>query len=104
MQHNDQFGLWLRQRRKVLDLTREDLANQVGCAVVTLKKIENVGQRPSKQMAERLAKALALSPSEQDAFVAFARGVSAIPPAVLSPGTASQVTHHLPSPSTTFVG
>ena len=32
------FGQWLKQRRKTLNLTREDLAQRVGCAAVTLSK------------------------------------------------------------------
>ena len=34
------FGYWLRRRRKALDLTQEALARQVGCAVITIRKIE----------------------------------------------------------------
>ncbi len=48
------FGYWLRRRRKALDLTQDELARQVGCAIGTLKKIETDERRPSKQLAERL--------------------------------------------------
>ncbi|MGB4975383.1 MAG: helix-turn-helix transcriptional regulator [Anaerolineae bacterium] len=34
------FGQWLKQRRKALGLTQKDLAQQGGCAEVTLRKIE----------------------------------------------------------------
>jgi transcriptional regulator with XRE-family HTH domain len=34
------FGRWLKQRRKMLDLTQEALAERVGCAVPTIRKFE----------------------------------------------------------------
>src|SRR5436853_3455353 len=67
------FGQWLKQRRKVLDLTREDLAGRIGCAVVTLRKIEADERRPSKQIAELLAEFLNIPFHERAAFVRFAR-------------------------------
>src|SRR5262245_11067224 len=104
MQRDNQFGSWLRGRRKALDLTQAELASQIGCAVVTVKKIETTAQRPSKQMAERLAKVLSIAPPEQAAFVAFARGLSATPPAGLPLRTEASLADHLPSPPTPFVG
>ena len=47
------FGAWLKRRRKALDLTQEALARLVGCAVVSIRKIEADEQRPSRQTAER---------------------------------------------------
>src|SRR5258705_10662838 len=67
------FGQWLKQRRKALDLTREDLARRIGCAAVTLYKIEADERRPSKQIAELLAEHLNIIPDERAAFVNFAR-------------------------------
>src|SRR5829696_5988205 len=67
------FGQWLKQRRKALDLTREDLAGRIGCAAVTLYKIEADERRPSKQIAELLAEHLNIAPAEHAAFVNFAR-------------------------------
>ena len=34
------FGRWLQRRRKALDLTQEELAQRVGCAAETIRKIE----------------------------------------------------------------
>jgi transcriptional regulator with XRE-family HTH domain len=34
------FGAWLKLRRQALDLTQAELAQQVGCAEVTLRKLE----------------------------------------------------------------
>lgn len=34
------FEDWVHQRRKALDMTQAELAARVGCATVTIKKIE----------------------------------------------------------------
>ncbi len=34
------FGEWVRQRRHILDLTQQELADRVGCARITLRRIE----------------------------------------------------------------
>ena len=52
------FGYWVRRQRRALDLTQRALAECVGCAVATIKKIEADERRPSAQMAERLAACL----------------------------------------------
>ena len=49
------FGTWLRLKRKSLDLTREALADRVGCSPATIRKLEAEERRPSSQIAERLA-------------------------------------------------
>ncbi len=67
------FGYWLKERRKILDLTQLELAQQVGCAVITLQKIESGKRCPSKQMAERLADQLGITSAERPLFVQFAR-------------------------------
>lgn len=63
------FGPWLKQRRISLDLSRAELANSVGCAVDTLRKLELEKRRPSKQLANRLADCLHLSPAERTVFL-----------------------------------
>jgi serine/threonine protein kinase/DNA-binding XRE family transcriptional regulator len=67
------FGRWLRERRKVRDISREALARRVGCAVVTIKKIENGERRPSRQIAELILDALAVPSEERTAIVRLAR-------------------------------
>jgi class 3 adenylate cyclase len=74
MDGNASFGLWLRRRRKVLDLTQADLARRVGCAEVTIRKIEADERRPSQQIARRLADCLALSAADHAAFLKAAHG------------------------------
>lgn len=72
METIDSFGYWVRRRRKALDLTQGDLAQRVGCAVVTLRKIEADERRPSLAMAQRLAKCLMLPAAESSRFIATA--------------------------------
>jgi transcriptional regulator with XRE-family HTH domain len=67
------FGKWLRHRRRSLDLTQEELAHQVGCAPITIRKLEGDEMRPSKQLAEALSGPLRIPPNQRDEFVRFAR-------------------------------
>ncbi len=67
------FGLWLRQRRKALDLTRERLAECAGCSVSALRKIEDDERRPSRQLAELLAECLSIAPEDRLTFLKVAR-------------------------------
>jgi predicted ATPase/class 3 adenylate cyclase len=72
------FGRWVQRRRKALDLTQEQLAQRVGCAAETLRKIEADARRPSRQIAERLAEALELPEAERVAFIEAARAERAV--------------------------
>ena len=67
------FGHWLKKRRKALDLTQNELAKHVGCATITIQKIEANQRRPSKQMTRLLAEHLGISMEEYQEFVKFAR-------------------------------
>jgi WD40 repeat protein/serine/threonine protein kinase/DNA-binding XRE family transcriptional regulator len=67
------FGYWVRRRRRALDLTSEQLAHQVGCAGVTIRKIETDERRPSRQIAERLATCLQIPEADRPAFLRAAR-------------------------------
>jgi transcriptional regulator with XRE-family HTH domain len=69
------FGRVVRNRRRALDLTQDELANRVGCAAITVRKIEAGDMRPSQQVAARLAVALALPADEQASFIRAARAV-----------------------------
>jgi tetratricopeptide (TPR) repeat protein/transcriptional regulator with XRE-family HTH domain len=68
------FGYWVQQRRKVLDLTRLELAQRVGCAPITIKKIERDERRPSRQIANLLADHLVIPDPDRDKFIRMARG------------------------------
>ncbi len=102
------FGRWLRQRRRLLDLTQDELAQRVGCSVVTIRKIETDERRPSKQIAARLADSLAIPPADRAAFLRAARadlaaalpGAPTQPPDQPPPGAAAR---RLPSGTVTFL-
>ena len=49
------FGEWVQRRRNQLRYSRTELARQVSCSPVTIKKIERDERRPSVQIAELLA-------------------------------------------------
>ncbi len=68
------FGYWVRRRRLALDLTQAMLARRVGCATVTIKKIERDERRPSRLMAQRLAESLGIPSEQQEGFIQRARG------------------------------
>ena len=74
MEGSASLGRWIKQRRKALDLTQDELARRVGCATVTLQKIEADERRPSRQIAERLANQLELTPEDRASFLRSARG------------------------------
>jgi predicted transcriptional regulator len=42
------LGLWIKRRRKALDLTQDDLARLVGCSKELITKIEGDARRPSR--------------------------------------------------------
>ena len=67
------FGKWLRRRRRVLDMTQEELAHRVGCAPITIRKLEGDEMRPSKQLAESLSGPLGIPLNQREEFVRFAR-------------------------------
>ena len=78
------FGEWIKSRRHALDLTQKEVAECVGCSVVTVRKIEANERQSSKSMALRLAECLEIATEDQTAFVAFARG-SNTPPTIAAP-------------------
>src|SRR5215510_5899407 len=104
MKFKGSFGDWLKQRRKALDLTQQELADQVGCAEVTIRKIEGDVTRPSKQIAERMADVLAIASEERSAFVSFARRMADKPPSLPVEANSLRPTHNLPPQPTPFVG
>jgi len=67
------FGLWIRKRRKALDITQQELAQRVGCSLSLIFKIESDERRPSRQIAELLAKQLEIPTEQRDLFLKVAR-------------------------------
>jgi transcriptional regulator with XRE-family HTH domain len=83
------FGIWLKRRRKALDLTQAALAQLVGCSVVSIRKFEGDEQPPSRQLAELLATQLQIPPNERVTFIQFARvGLDSAPPTLPLPAEA----------------
>src|SRR5690349_17981294 len=56
------FHLWMKQRRAELDLSRTELADLVGCSLAMIRQLEQGRRRPSRQLAERLARYLQIAP------------------------------------------
>ncbi|MFT3894417.1 MAG: NB-ARC domain-containing protein [Anaerolineales bacterium] len=97
---NYSFGNWVKRRRKNLDLTQQMLAQQVGCSVTMIVKIESDDRRPSRQMAELLARQLEIPTDQIPLFLKTARqekstdSLDAIPPhPALEPVPASKLKH-----------
>lgn len=72
------FGDIVRERRHHRNLTQAELALRVGCATITVRKIEADTMRPSQQIADRLAMALGVPVGERDLFVRLARTRSVV--------------------------
>jgi DNA-binding SARP family transcriptional activator/predicted ATPase len=102
MQEEISFGVWLRKKRRALDLSRQAFANQVGCAEVTLRRIEAGTLKPSRELAGILVEKLGIPESERSPWVSFARGLTGYPP----PSTRSteKPASDTPAPFTTFAG
>ena len=102
------FGYWLRLKRKALDLTREGLADRVGCSAATIQKLEEEERRPSTQIAERLAEIFSIPTHEQTDFLRFARGDLRFAPETKEDfpwRTPSKSTRsNLPAPVTSLIG
>jgi transcriptional regulator with XRE-family HTH domain len=75
MEEENNFGQWLKHRRRQLDLTQQQLADCATCSVVTIRKFEVGERRPSRELAALLADCLTIPTLEQESFVAFARGL-----------------------------
>jgi len=97
------FGEWLRKQRRALDLSRQDLANQAGCAEITLRRIEAGTLKPSKELAFLLLDKIGIPDGERLQWVAFARGTASLPTnqTLSSP---SEPKTNLPAFITTFIG
>jgi predicted ATPase/transcriptional regulator with XRE-family HTH domain len=106
------FGKWVKRRRKALDMTQQELAKRVGCSLATIIKIEADERRPSRQVAELLARRLDLPPDQHDLFLKIARqekGTSSLaslipPPSTQQTPIVTQPKSNLPAPLTALVG
>src|SRR5512135_111583 len=113
MQEQHSFGYWLRLKRKALDLTREGLADRVGCSISTIRKLEEEERHPSTQIAELLAEIFKIPATERTAFLRFARGDwrsaprlgdEEAPWRVSTPAPPQQPRSNLPATFTSLIG
>ncbi|HEU0291921.1 MAG TPA: AAA family ATPase [Anaerolineales bacterium] len=102
MQEEISFGVWLRKQRRALDLSQQAFADQVGCAEVTLRRIEAGTLKPSKELASILLEKLGIPKAEWPQWIAFARGISGLPTQSLP--SSSKPKSDLPEPITAFIG
>jgi predicted ATPase/transcriptional regulator with XRE-family HTH domain len=102
MQEEISFGVWLRKQRRASDLSRQAFAQQVGCAQITLRRIEAGTLKPSKELASILLEKLGIPKPEWPQWIAFARGLSGFPSQSLP--SSNKPKSNLPVPLTTFIG
>jgi transcriptional regulator with XRE-family HTH domain len=109
------FGLWIKRRRKALDLTQDALAALVGCSKDLIVKIEGDARRPSREIAALLATQLQLAPAERADFIRCARAelapdrlpppLRSVPRAAFPPRPpAAQPRSNLPAAISSFLG
>src|SRR4029453_6682185 len=96
------FGTWLRQKRRSLDLTQKAFADQVGCAEITVRRMEADEYKPSNELALVLFEELGVPEPERPHWVQFARGLAESPEDRASISPAREQKKHLPLPLTSF--
>jgi transcriptional regulator with XRE-family HTH domain len=102
MQDQISFGNWLRKKRRALDLSRQAFAERVGCAEVTLRRIEAGTLKPSKELAQMLLEKLGIPEAEWPQWMTFARGLSDFP--LLATPSSNKPLTNLVASLTTFIG
>jgi DNA-binding XRE family transcriptional regulator len=73
MENYNSFGQWLKAQRRANDLTQTELAQQVYCAEITIRKIEAGDLRPSRELASLIVDALAKAAARDQDLVRWAR-------------------------------
>ncbi len=102
MEEKISFGEWLRKQRRALDLSRQAFADLVGCAEVTLRRIEAGTLKPSKELANILMEKLGIPETQHPQWISFARGLSSLP--TQSPLSSNKPQSNLSLSLTSFVG
>ena len=98
---SDGFGTWVRERRKELWLTQKKLAKLIGCAPVTIQKIEEGQRRPSLHVAEALARHLEITAQDLGRFLRSARVTPTVARVAV---TSKPVLVDLPIPAHALIG
>ena len=98
------FGAWLRQQRRALDLTQKAFADQVGCAEITVRRMEADEYKPSNELALVLFEKLGIPEPERTQWVRFARGLAEYPKHHSTSSSPREQKTNLPIPLTSFIG
>ena len=98
------FGTWLRRKRRALDLTQKSFADQVGCAEITVRRMEADEYKPSNELALVLFEKLGIPESERTQWVRFARGLAEYPKHHSTSSPPREHKTNLPIPLTSFIG
>jgi predicted ATPase/DNA-binding XRE family transcriptional regulator len=98
------FGRWLYNQRRALDLTRKAFAGQVGCAEVTLRRIENDTLKPSVELARILLEKLGVPENDHPEWIRFARGLTGYPEENFDFTDITRPLVSLPASLTSFIG
>ena len=98
------FGTWLRQQRRALDLTQKAFADQVGCAEITVRRMEADEYKPSNELALVLFEKLGIPEPERPQWVRFARGLAEYPKHISTSSPSREQKTNLPIPLTSFIG
>jgi transcriptional regulator with XRE-family HTH domain len=98
MAETQTFGQWLRHRRRSMDLTQDALSHAIGCAQITIRKMEADRLRPSRQLAGLLFEKLGIPPEKHDLYIRFARS------GILASSLENLPRNNLPHAITSFIG
>ncbi len=91
MEEETTFGQWVRQRRKTLDFSKEELARRANCSVWTLAKLEADSYRPSQTAARDLLAGLGVPPEQWEGLLRWARAAPGTPRRALVAGRAAPI-------------
>src|SRR6185436_16855313 len=98
------FGAWVRQQRRALDLTQKAFANRVGCAEITVRRMEADEYKPSNELALVLFEKLGVPEPERAQWVRFARGLAEHPNNHVTSSPSREQNTNLPILLTSFIG
>lgn len=112
MKNASTFGSRLKQLRQEHGLTQDMLAERVGCATQTIRKIEGGQRRASFQIAARLAEELGIPDEERAGFIRSARDEAEEEQISVPTQTPAETDHssptspriNLPTPLTSLIG
>lgn len=79
MHHQSSLGLWVKTLRTTQRWTQRELAEQIGCSVSTISKIEIDERYPSRQLAQLLAYHLEVPSDELATFLEMAYSSRQLP-------------------------